>query len=160
MNDRESILSFFGIPSAFGVVLLCISLVLTLAPYLPGHDFGPVKIPSFSPKDCGRLKIIGPILLAFIISLHVPFISIIPSFSSGTTPEIGRIPNPNNLYRNGEDRSGQIPKPISGDECKKYLQRSKELFSQNNYDGAQAWLKGAKEHCSDKEIDAFNSGQQ
>jgi hypothetical protein len=60
------------IPQAFGAVLLSLSLILTLAPYFAGHDFGIFKIPSFREPTNRRLKFGGPIALALAIVLHLP----------------------------------------------------------------------------------------
>jgi hypothetical protein len=60
---KESILQLLDLPPEFVGVLLLLSLILTLAPYLAGHDFGVLKIPSFSDSSKKRLRIIGPISL-------------------------------------------------------------------------------------------------
>jgi hypothetical protein len=48
-------------------------LILVLAPYFSGLDFGVIKIPAFNPDLQKRLKWIGPIIMLLIISIHIPF---------------------------------------------------------------------------------------
>ncbi len=74
MNNKESILRFIGLPNEFGFLLLVISLVLLMAPYFAGHDFGPFKIPDFKLKTRQYLKIIGPLFFVVMIVLHLPIV--------------------------------------------------------------------------------------
>jgi hypothetical protein len=73
MNNRENVLDLVGLPSEFGHVLLVLSLVLALAPFFSGHDFGILKIPNFTDNAKKILKIIGPISLLVAIGLHIKF---------------------------------------------------------------------------------------
>jgi|LGOV01.1.fsa_nt_gb hypothetical protein len=75
MNNKEGILRFIGLPDEFGYLLLVISIVLLMAPYFAGHDFGIFKIPDFKPETRKYLKIIGPLFFVLIIVLHLPIVS-------------------------------------------------------------------------------------
>lgn len=72
MEDKTSIIKLIGLPEAFAVVLLTLGLILTLAPYFSGTDFGVFKIPQFTDPARKRLKIIGPIVLLVLIFLSAP----------------------------------------------------------------------------------------
>lgn len=61
------------LPQEFGALLLSLALILTLAPYLSGHDFGIFKIPDFGVSARNNLKWIGPALLVTGIIIHIPF---------------------------------------------------------------------------------------
>ena len=61
------------LPQEFGALLLSLALILTLAPYLSGHDFGIFKIPAFNDGARSNLKWIGPVLLVAGIIIHLPF---------------------------------------------------------------------------------------
>ena len=66
-TEFKSILDLLGLPGAFGGTLLVLSLILALAPYFAGLDFGVIKIPDFSPEWRRRLKWLGPFALVFMI---------------------------------------------------------------------------------------------
>ena len=70
---RESILQVIGLPPAFGATLLGLGLILALAPYLGGADFGLFKVPALSAQKLRRLRVLGPLALAVAIALHIPF---------------------------------------------------------------------------------------
>jgi hypothetical protein len=70
-----SILEKLGIPEVFGATLLLFSLILTLAPYFTGNDFGIFKIPRFSRVVRRRLYVVGPLMLLLAASLHIPLLS-------------------------------------------------------------------------------------
>lgn len=61
------------LPQTFGALFLSFALILTLAPYLFGHDFGIFKIPDLGPSMRQRLKWIGPSVLILGILIHIPF---------------------------------------------------------------------------------------
>jgi len=61
-----------GLPEAFGNVLLVFCLILVIAPYAAGADFGVFKIPAFSTYGKSRLKIAGPVFLILLILLFLP----------------------------------------------------------------------------------------
>ncbi len=61
------------LPQAFGALFLSLALILVLAPYLFGHDFGIFKIPDFGASTRKKLKWIGPLLLVIGILIHIPF---------------------------------------------------------------------------------------
>ncbi len=73
MND--SILQLLGLPQPFGVTLLGLGLIVTLAPYIGGSDFGLFKVPAFSPNVHGRLRVLGPLLLFGAVALHMPLVA-------------------------------------------------------------------------------------
>ena len=68
-----NIFNLFGIPTEFGILLLTLSLILFLAPYFSGTDFGVIKIPIFSSKAKKRLILFGPFLILGTIILFLPF---------------------------------------------------------------------------------------
>jgi hypothetical protein len=70
MSAKDNILQLLGLPSEFGILLLILSLILTLAPYLAGNDFGLMKIPNFDDSIKRKLKYIGPLSLLLVFSLH------------------------------------------------------------------------------------------
>jgi hypothetical protein len=72
--DKTSLLSSIGLPGEFGVALLLLALVLLLAPYFAGHDFGVVKIPAFSDIAQRRLRVLGPLAMLVALALHIPMI--------------------------------------------------------------------------------------
>lgn len=71
-------------PGAFGATLLLLGLILTLAPYFSGQDFGVIKIPDFSPEWRRKLKGIGPIVFVLMIGIHIPFLTPNATQESGT----------------------------------------------------------------------------
>ena len=62
-----------GIPDALGVTLFVLFLALSAAPYFPGTDVGPVKIPKIENAHRRRqLQIVGPLLLFLSAALFFP----------------------------------------------------------------------------------------
>ena len=72
----QSVLEWLKLPPNFGYALLIIGLVLTLAPYLRGSDFGVIKIPDFDPPVRSTMRVLGPVLLLGAILLHVELIRV------------------------------------------------------------------------------------
>ncbi len=70
-----SVLEWLNLPAGFGYLLLVLGLVLTLAPWFYGHDFGVLKIPDFAAPTRRALKAVGPVALAMAILLHVPLLA-------------------------------------------------------------------------------------
>lgn len=108
MEDRTSIIKVLGLPEAFTAVLLIIGLILSLAPYFSGADFGLFKIPQFTDPARRRLKILGPVILLLLIMLFVPVLSLGPNVksdninrnnnaSNNTDSDNGRSKNASNL---------------------------------------------------------------
>ncbi|MCD2453606.1 hypothetical protein GO003_024825 [Methylicorpusculum oleiharenae] len=62
------------LPSDFGILLLTLALIVSIAPYAAGHDYGNIKIPEFSERARTRLKWFGPVLLLLVLFLHLPVI--------------------------------------------------------------------------------------
>lgn len=61
------------LPQEFGILLLTLALVLAVAPYLFGHDFGVIRVPDFGESMRQRLKWVGPVLLIVAVLIHIPF---------------------------------------------------------------------------------------
>ena len=99
----ENILQALGLPPAFGATLLGFGLILALAPYLAGTDFGLFKVPAFSARGVKRLRVLGPLALAAAIALHVPLLSL------HTT-----IPNASGTSAIAGDPAGAPTKPSEG----------------------------------------------
>jgi hypothetical protein len=76
MTEKVSLFKATQIPDSFGVVLLIFFLILLLAPYFSGADFGIFRIPLFTDKAKKWLKVIGPILFIFSILSFIPIIPI------------------------------------------------------------------------------------
>lgn len=74
MNTKKSIISLLGIPEAFGTLLLSLALILTLAPYLAGTDFGIFKIPDLNSQSKQTLKWLGPVFFLVSSLLFVPLL--------------------------------------------------------------------------------------
>ena len=62
-----------GLPQEFGVVLLVLALIVTLAPYAGAVDFGIFRIPRFPPQQRKRFVVGGPAALLIAIGLFVPW---------------------------------------------------------------------------------------
>lgn len=102
--ELKSILDLLGLPGAFGGTLLVLSLILALAPYFAGLDFGVIKVPDFSPEWRRRLKWLGPFTLVFMIFIHIPLHA--PGVEPVPSTEIvgkGIVP--------GEAETGHSPDP-------------------------------------------------
>jgi hypothetical protein len=82
MDSRRSIISWLGIPEAFGTVILSLALILTLAPYLAGTDFGIFKVPDLNAQYRKILKWLGPVFLLGAFLLFVPLLE------TPTSPEV------------------------------------------------------------------------
>lgn len=68
----QSLLERLNLPDGFGYALLMLGLILTLAPWLRGSDFGMFKIPEFAPGTRRGLVYAGPLTLMLAIGLHLP----------------------------------------------------------------------------------------
>ena len=73
-----------GLPQAFGVVLLVLSVILCAAPYAERMNFGQLNIPEFSEIAKKRLKFIGPIILASCLLLFAPIFRVNEPGASAT----------------------------------------------------------------------------
>jgi hypothetical protein len=69
---NQSLLERMNLPDGFGYALLMVALILTLAPWLRGSDFGLFKIPDFAPATRRALIVIGPLALLLAVGLHLP----------------------------------------------------------------------------------------
>jgi len=90
--DKSSLFKISGLPDPFGVVLLVFSLILLLAPYFSGTDFGLFKIPIVSQSAKKLLKVIGPILFVSCILFFLPVFpkkQQEPSATSANPPLVG-----------------------------------------------------------------------
>jgi len=72
-SERKSTLQEIGIPKEFGVLVLTLTLILAISPYLGGADLGIFKVPSFSAKVTWVLYFLGPILFLVTVLLFAPF---------------------------------------------------------------------------------------
>lgn len=62
------------LPIEIGVVLFLLALILTIAPFLPGRDFGVIRVPDFDHSTRSWLKGGGPLSLVLIILMFtVPY---------------------------------------------------------------------------------------
>jgi hypothetical protein len=113
--DKSSLFKISGLPDPFGVVLLVFSLILLLAPYFSGTDFGLFKIPIVSQSAKKLLKIIGPLLFVSCILFFLPIFpknQQEPSASSADPPleGIGKASSgetsPSPLIRSEPGRTG------------------------------------------------------
>ncbi|HST20134.1 MAG TPA: tetratricopeptide repeat protein [Blastocatellia bacterium] len=135
-GDKTSIIKLLGLPEAFAVVLLILSLIIALAPYLPGKDFGVIKIPEFTLNTQNRLKVIGPIIFLVSLVLFLPLMTVpVP------VPPSNINRNGNNDRRNDDiDLSKKEDYVVSPDETRKAVQRyislASELYKQARYDAA------------------------
>lgn len=71
----ESLIAKTDLPPQFGLILLLFALVLVLAPWLSGSDFGFLKIPAFPERTRRAFRILGPIALVSAVSIHIPFLA-------------------------------------------------------------------------------------
>lgn len=92
----QSVLEWLRLPPNFGYALLIIGLVLTLAPYLRGSDFGVIKIPDFDPPVRSAMRVLGPFVLLGAILLHVELIHVAkePTTAGQNTAVAGQSPEP------------------------------------------------------------------
>jgi len=85
--NKESALTAIGLPGEFGAALLILGLVLLLAPYFAGHDFGAFKIPAFKPALKRRLRVLGPAIFVLVVVMHIPIIQ-----TESPTPAVPKSP--------------------------------------------------------------------
>jgi hypothetical protein len=70
---KHSTYEQLGLPGHIGEIFLLVSLALTLAPYFPGVDFGPLKVPALPDATRKTLKLLAPILLTISVVFFFPF---------------------------------------------------------------------------------------
>jgi hypothetical protein len=70
---KHSTYEQLGLPGHIGEIFLLVSLALTLAPYFPGVDFGPLKVPALPDTSRKALKLLAPVLFAASIVFFFPF---------------------------------------------------------------------------------------
>jgi hypothetical protein len=89
-----SVLDRLNLPANFGYALLILGLVLVLAPYLRGTDFGVVKIPDFEAPMRRTLRVVGPLALLGAVLVHVPLAEQGGSLRRGSASRIepGTVP--------------------------------------------------------------------
>lgn len=80
---QQSVLDWLGLPANFGYALLIIGLVLTLAPYLRGSDFGVIKIPDFDPPVRRTMRVVGPTVMLGAVLMHVEILSTAETVGEG-----------------------------------------------------------------------------
>ena len=125
-EDKTSIIKLLGLPEAFAVVLLILSLILALAPYLPGKDFGIIKIPDFTPNTQNKLKLTGPII--FLVSLML----FLPLMTSRVTPPIDDV-NRNGANNNRNDDYKDMPNINRNSSDNKRSDDYKDMLKVDNY---------------------------
>lgn len=86
-----SVLERLNIPPEFGTTLLLLGLILALAPYFSGKDFGIFKVPQFSRGRRRLLYVVGPLLLLFAVSLHIPVLSEPSDQVNGEPPALANL---------------------------------------------------------------------
>ena len=96
--DRISLFRLSGLPDAFGAILLILALILLLAPYFSGADFGIFKIPLIGLSGKRWLRLLGPVMFVLCILSFLPVIST-------TRPQSEPSPSP------GEPRITSVPTP-------------------------------------------------
>jgi hypothetical protein len=165
MEKAESVLQWLGLPEQFGATLLIVCLVLSIAPYFSGADFGILKLPSFKPVIRRNLRFAGPIALAVAIFLHIPFFQ----DQSGLDP---REPPPSVPHQEGS--SPNFPSRPTTTEEMPMLSRSLtaglyrvNLLIPTSMSDADVWLDGRKARILKRtpnlitiEIPAGSSNQQ
>ena len=90
MSDLMNIRDYLGVGTTVGGAFLGIGLLLLLAPYLPGLELGPIKIPQFSKAVRARLKWIGPLTFLVALVVHIPLLD-----QYGATTGNPPVPEPN-----------------------------------------------------------------
>ena len=73
-GSAKSIYQLLGLPDKFGVVLLTVSLILLVAPYMGGANFGILQIPEFHADVKVILRYFGPIVFGVLLLLFVPLV--------------------------------------------------------------------------------------
>ena len=81
----QSLFNILGLPATFTSALLIVGLILLLAPYTGGRDFGLFKIPDFGASANNKLRIIGPIVFVLLL---VSFAPLFPPASNGNEPAV------------------------------------------------------------------------
>lgn len=84
---KQSVLTALAIPAEFDAALLLLCLILILAPYLAGHDFGILRIPEFDPRTAKRVGRIGLVALSVVLLMHVPLLPARTSERSASVPD-------------------------------------------------------------------------
>ena len=123
MEDKTSIIKILGLPEAFTAVLLIIGLILSLAPYFSGADFGLFKIPQFTDTARKKLKIIGPVIFLLLVTLFIPMIhlrAITPSDNANRSNTNGNVSPPIDIHN----------------QVQKHIARARNLYEQTKYEDA------------------------
>jgi hypothetical protein len=76
MLEKASVFKISGLPEAFGVLLLSVSFILLLTPYLSGKDFGLFKVPELGPTATSWWKRIGPGLFLLVVLAFIPLFNV------------------------------------------------------------------------------------
>jgi uncharacterized membrane protein YhdT len=132
LEERISIIKLLGLPETFAVVLLTFCLILLLAPYFSGADFGLFKIPQFTDFAKKKLKIIGPIVFAVLVILFVPVITQHVSTSSNNT---NRSNNDNNNARIEMVASPSPPVDVHA-QAQQHIKRAHDLDNNADFEDA------------------------
>lgn len=123
MEDKTSVIKILGLPEAFTAVLLIIGLILSLAPYSSGADFGLFKIPQFTDSARKKLKVIGPVIFLLLVTLFIPMIrlrALTPSDNANRSNINGNVSPPIDTYN----------------QVQKHIARTRDLYEQTKYEEA------------------------
>lgn len=71
-SPRQPPYRVLGIPDKVAIFLLVVALALALAPYLPGSDFGVLKVPALEREIQEILRWVGPLFFALVVLLFLP----------------------------------------------------------------------------------------
>jgi len=61
-----------GLPEAFGVVLLTLTLVVALSPYLGGMTIGNLAFPTWPSRTAFVIRIVGPVFFTLMVIAFLP----------------------------------------------------------------------------------------
>jgi len=89
---KISTFHLLGIPDQLAITLALLGLILFLAPYIEGADFGILRVPRFSEPLRRTFKRLGPLLLLVPLTLFVPVWPERPAASLVSTPEVATGP--------------------------------------------------------------------
>ncbi|HEX2835301.1 MAG TPA: hypothetical protein VHW00_19965 [Thermoanaerobaculia bacterium] len=73
-----SIARWLGLPDAFVLAVMLLTLALTLAPYFSGMTIGSVQVPRLDIRRRRALRLIGPVLLLANLALVLPLSALNP----------------------------------------------------------------------------------
>jgi hypothetical protein len=126
LKDKISIIKFLGLPDAFTAVLLTIGLILSLAPYFSGADFGLFKIPQFTDSARKKLKIIGPVIFLVLVMLFLPLIPRDESVALSNANRNSANANRNESLTKNDNKSA--PSIDAHNQAQRHIARARDLY--------------------------------